>query len=147
MTIPLTWDGALARLDQYRAVLLGQVADELTYTIPLLAVPPTAADLAAYHQRQMYETVARLHDYLQTARLHEQLLVDEFVWAAGTLPHWGVTVAHIAQMINCYLDTAQRLGTWEAPELGVLGEIRAYLLQIAHTTFSATEEPSSVEAP
>lgn len=137
MTIPPRWDAALATLDQYRSALLGHVADQLTFTVPLLAVPPTAADPAGHHQRQMYASVARLHDSLQAARLHEQLLVHELAWAGQVLPRWGVSVEHLMLLIDTYVSSAQALGTWGPEEREVLEEIRGYLHQLALTAFRA----------
>ncbi|NTU79066.1 MAG: hypothetical protein HGA45_06645 [Chloroflexales bacterium] len=135
------WDAVLTTLDQNRALLLGLVADQLTYTIPLLAVPPTATDFAREHQRQMYDALASLHDTVQAAWVHEQVLVDEFVWAGRVLTRWGVTSEHVAQMIDCYVSTAQTLRPWEPEAQRVLEELRDYLHHLARTTFPATEGP------
>lgn len=140
MSLPARWDVVLTRLEQERAVLLGQVADELTYTIPLLAVPPTAPDFAAYHQRQMLATVERLHDNLQAARLNEQLLVHEFAWAARVLPRWGVTAEHLATVIDTYVQIARTLATWEPEALELLEELRSYLHQVARMAFPVSAE-------
>lgn len=145
MSIPAQWDAVLDALEQHRAVLLGRVADELTYTIPLLAVPPAVADFAAVHQRQMAATVARLHDGLQAARLHEQLLVHEFAWGAAVLPRWEVTAAHLAQLIDTYIQAALTLRSWEPEARAVLNELRDYLHGIARRTFPPGEEPRPAE--
>jgi hypothetical protein len=131
------WEAILTTLEHHRAALIGAVADELTFTIPLLAVPPTAADPAGHHQRQMVATVARLHDILQTARLDEQLLVYEFAWVARVLPGWGVGATEVVRLIDAYHASALVLASWSAAERAVLEEIRAYLHQITATTFAS----------
>jgi hypothetical protein len=133
------WEPVLVRLEEFRAVLLGQVAEELTFSVPLLSIPPQAADPAGYHQRQMVATAARLHDSLQSARLDEQLLVYEFVWAAQVLPRWGVCVEDFEQLVDAYLSSAEQLGTWKDAERVVLEEMRGYLLRLTVTTFSLSE--------
>lgn len=135
MPIAADWDPVLEALDQNRALLLGQSADQLTYTIPMLGVPRTAADPFAYHQRHMYENVERLHDSLQTVRLDERLLTYEFEWAAETLSRWGFTAGHLEELIDCYVSTAQAIGSWRPGELRVLEAIRSYLRGIARATF------------
>lgn len=135
MSITTDWDEVLEALEHNRALILGKAADEITYTIPMLAVPRTAADAFAHHQRQMYESVERLHDSLQALRLHERLLLDEFKWAAEALPRWGVTAEHLEELIDCYLRTAQVVASWKPEELRVLEAIRDYLRDIARTTF------------
>lgn len=133
------WGDIIAALELHRAALIGAVADELTFTIPLLAVPPTAADPAGHHQRQMAETVARLHDILQAARLDEQLLVHEVVWAARVLPRWGVDATHVDQLIDSYHAKVLVLGSWGDAERAALEELRAYLHQLAATAFAGVE--------
>ncbi|NTU79669.1 MAG: hypothetical protein HGA45_09730 [Chloroflexales bacterium] len=145
MSIPAQWDAVLDALEQHRAMLLGRVADELTYTIPLLAVPPAVADFAAVHQRQMAATVARLHDGLQAARLHEQLLVYEFAWGAQALSRWGVMAEHLAQLIDTYIQAALALDSWAPEARGILEELRDYLHGLAHRTFPLHAETRSPE--
>lgn len=139
MTTEASWEPVLATLDHYRALLLGRVADQLTYTVPMLGVPPTAEDPIAHHQRQMYLCVERLHDGLQAARLNEQLLVHEFEWASDALTRWGVTAEHLDELIDRYVSTALAIGSWRPAERAVLEAIRAYLREIARRCFPADE--------
>lgn len=135
MTSDPSWEPVLAKLDHYRTLILGRVADQLTYTIPMLGVAPISSDPLADHQGQMYATVARLHDGLQAARLNEKLLVQELEWAAEVLPRWGVTAAHFTDMVDRYVSTAQAVGDWGGQERQVLEAIRAYLRELARASF------------
>lgn len=145
MSIAVGWEAVLTRLEHNRALLLGTVADELTYTLPMLAVPQTAADPVAYHQRQIYATVERLHDSLQAVALSEQLLAHEFAWAAQSLPRLGVSAEHLAQMIDGYVSAARSIGTWGPGERAALEEIRAYLRGLVSTVFQAGEGPQPAQ--
>lgn len=138
MTPAADWAPVLARLERYRALVLGMAAEELTYSLPMLAVPPTAGDPLAQHQRQMYATVERLHDALQAVQLSEQLLVHEFTWGAQVLPRWGVRVEHVEEMIDRYIGAAGAGGAWSPAELAVLEAIRAYLRGVARAAFAAS---------
>lgn len=135
MTISALWDEVLETLDALRAPLIGLVADDLTYTLPMLAIPENTFDLLGLQQRHMLTTVARLHDALQAARLNWGLISYEYEWAAQSLPRFGVTEQHQQILLESYFATALKLRSWQPHEQGALAAIQKELSRILRSSW------------
>lgn len=135
MSIPAEWDEVLMTLEAHRALLLGLVAEELTYTVPIVAVYDSAPDFAIQHQRQMLQTTERFHDTLQAARLDWELVVHEFRWSAATLPQRGITHKHLLTLIATYFAAAFRLHQWSSSEERALEDLSTKLYELVLSTY------------
>lgn len=80
--------------------------------------------------------VDRFRELVRAALIFEtfELMDQEFAWASGVLPRYGVVYEHQAAMIRYFFDELRRLGL-EPGELDVAYELEHHALEVVRQLF------------
>ncbi len=125
-----------AKLDGKRDMICKRVTVRLLATFPELKQVLHLEGGIAAEDRLNQTATDRLCELVRAILLFESLsLADqEFRWAGGVLPRYGVRYQHQSSMVRWFFEEFVRLGLDEE-EMRLVGEIEQYILSIVKSVY------------
>lgn len=129
-----------ALLGEEKVTLCDQVAVRLLQTYPELISTLRLEESYAARTRLAQVAVERLEELIRAMLVFDLpvLAENEFRWARGVLPRWGVTDEHQSMMVRFFFEEVHKLGL-DAAEVAIARDTEHYLLALIREIYHATD--------